>query len=515
MNDIGESTQLSISMPDRKSNAPKKIKALIEMRPALDGFAGIPQETRLLFRALCDSRYFEPQGLLQTSLRFLSRGSEKHDRSVGASAADRLNSSSLAVISLSTKPSKQWLDEIFAYIRRRQVAYRLLLSSLFRGRSHVVRTSLFEARHFGNFVWDAVFSKSLPSKDFSIVTERNFEICSIPWHIFQMAGLKSLKFRSRALYPRLGTVGSAVFIAQTPYPGRVAPGTVLVIRYHDALPIFMPHAFANKAKHHAAHFQALRSNVESGGYFACVSEATRMDLVKVFPELEARTITIHNMVSHQYFREDSPRALVSQILRTSRNEAVCGPLLEIPARYILMVATIEPRKNHARLMSALNRVRAGVDPSLAIVFVGSVGWDAVDIVAQMKALAQEGCLHALHKVPAEQLRVLYRHATVTVSPSIAEGFDFSGVEAMCSGGVVIASDIPVHREIYADAAVYFDPFSAQELAECIASVCYESNSETIRKMLLDRGESVSARYSPEVLLPKWEAFLSRVVSGAA
>lgn len=264
MNDINESAPIGLAMSDYENSTPEKIKALIEMRPALDGFAGIPQETRLLFRALCGSKDFEPQGLLQTSLRFLSGGSAKNSQSPPASAAGRLNASSRAVVSLSTKPSRQWLDEVFAYIRRRRVAYRLLLSSTFLGRFHIVNTSSFEASHFANFVWDAMFSKSLPSKDFSVVTERSFEICSIPWHIFQMSGLKSLKFRSRALYPRLGTSGSAIFIAQTPYPGRVAPGTALVVRYHDALPIFMPHAFANKSRHQATHFQALRSNVESG-----------------------------------------------------------------------------------------------------------------------------------------------------------------------------------------------------------------------------------------------------------
>jgi len=45
-------------------------------------------------------------------------------------------------------------------------------------------------------------------------------------------------------------------------------------------------------------------------------------------------------------------------------------------------------------------------------------------------------------VPAEALRLLFRQAVVTVCPSVGEGFDFSGVEAMRCGGVVAASDIP-------------------------------------------------------------------------
>ena len=54
--------------------AAKKMKVLLEMRPALDGFAGIPQECRLLFRALARHADVEVEGLMQTSLRFLSPG---------------------------------------------------------------------------------------------------------------------------------------------------------------------------------------------------------------------------------------------------------------------------------------------------------------------------------------------------------------------------------------------------------------------------------------------------------
>ncbi|MCA1300820.1 hypothetical protein LC062_21040 [Stappia indica] len=41
---------------------------------------------------------------------------------------------------------------------------------------------------------------------------------------------------------------------------------------------------------------------------------------------------------------------------------------------------------------------------------------------------------------------MHKSARAVVCPSIAEGFDLSGIEAMLSGGVVAASDIPVHRE---------------------------------------------------------------------
>ena len=81
---------------------------------------------------------------------------------------------------------------------------------------------------------------------------------------------------------------------------------------------------------------------------------------------------------------------------------------------------------------------------------------------------------------------------------------------MASGGITIASDIPVHREVYDDAAEYFDPYSTASLVGALKKVLYQSGSEDIRAQMRDRGQEISARYLPERILPQWESFLARV-----
>jgi hypothetical protein len=121
---------------------------------------------------------------------------------------------------------------------------------------------------------------------------------------------------------------------------------------------------------------------------------------------------------------------------------------------------------------------------------------------------ERGQLFMLSAVPAPDLRVLYRNALATVCPSLGEGFDFSGVEAMRSGGIAIASDIPVHREIYSDAAVYFDPYSTGSLVTALEETLYSPASAKKVQAMRVRGQKVSGRYLPEVILPKWEDFLA-------
>ena len=84
-----------------------------------------------------------------------------------------------------------------------------------------------------------------------------------------------------------------------------------------------------------------------------------------------------------------------------------------------------------------------------------------------------------------------------------------------SGGAVVASDIAVHREIYSDAAEYFNPYSVEELERAIRDVIDPTRSSR-RHELVSLGAGVARRYACEAILPKWHAFLaSQRVAAAA
>ena len=503
------------------------------MRPALDGYAGIPQETRLLFRGVCMTDFVDVEGLLQTSHNFLASGTANKPM-LGAEPDEqsRLHRYSRVIISTEAKPSAKRFGMVMRYLKKLRVALALTLSALLMPDSRKISTSWFESRYFEDFVWRTLFAKTLHATDFASVTARNYRICSVPWNVLQMAGLYSLKFAAKPVYPSLDTSGVDIFIAQTPYPARIDKTTALVVRYHDAVPVFMPHTVANKSRHEATHYYALLSNVQSGAYFACLSEVTRQDLLRLFPEVKERAVTINCMVSHHFFVEDSSAAHAHQIIRSRLNlltpkahpafnnieeqESFYRIHLEMPSvKYLLIVSTIEPRKNHTCLIEAWETIRAEIDHGIKLVVVGSLGWDIEHIMQKMRTWIDQGELFILSNVNAADLRVLYRHAAATVCPSFAEGFDFSGVESMRSGGVVIASDIPVHREIYSDAAEYFDPYCTASLVGAIKEVLYGQNASQIQERLRVNGNAVSACYLPENVLPQWEKFLQHVSQASA
>jgi glycosyltransferase involved in cell wall biosynthesis len=90
----------------------------------------------------------------------------------------------------------------------------------------------------------------------------------------------------------------------------------------------------------------------------------------------------------------------------------------------------------------------------------------------------------LGTIPYRSLHQLYRACHVYVSPAYAESFAHPLIEAMSSGLPVVASDLPVHREICADAASYFSRFSAEELAERVMQI---QGSPTLAENLSSNG----------------------------
>lgn len=508
----------------------KRIKVLLEMRPALEGFAGIPQEVRLLFRGLKTIDALDVEGMIQTSHKILSAGvpAKKSIFSMELTQSKKINRYSRVIISLVEKPYQTFFDKVYFFFQKRMYSYAMVFRTLFFGSP--VRLSKFESKDFEDFVWRTMFAKTLPASDYELVSKSNFRINSVPWNTMQMVGLHTLNVKSTPKYPTVDASDFDIFIGQTPYPGTIKKGTKVVIRYHDAIPVFMPHTIPDKSIHQASHFYALLNNVNDGAWFSCVSEATRQELIKIFPAAEKRSVTIHNMVSHHYFAEDSSLARVPQIIRARLHEGdkARGVTIE-PGflslrekesfyrknlggdfKYLLIVSTVEPRKNHTRLLAAWEVIKSDMDASLKLVVVGGLGWDYAPILGGFKSWIDRGDLFMLSGVPAPDLRVLYRNAAATVCPSLGEGFDFSGVEAMASGGVTVASDIPVHREVYADAAEYFNPYSTVSLVKALDRILYSEEADATRDSMKVKGSLIAQRYQPETIIPKWKDFLNGI-----
>jgi glycosyltransferase involved in cell wall biosynthesis len=98
----------------------------------------------------------------------------------------------------------------------------------------------------------------------------------------------------------------------------------------------------------------------------------------------------------------------------------------------------------------------------------------------------------LGEVPYARLHRVYQACDIYVTPAYAETFAHPLVEAMASGLPVVASDLPIHREICNDAAEYFPRFSPAELASKIIRV---ADSVESRRSMVELGRSRASDFS--------------------
>lgn len=110
----------------------------------------------------------------------------------------------------------------------------------------------------------------------------------------------------------------------------------------------------------------------------------------------------------------------------------------------------------------------------------------------VEALGVSDMVIELGAIPYPQLHQLYAVADVYVTPAYTETFAHPLVEAMSCGVPVIASDLPVHKEICQDSALYFPRFSPDELASRVGEIASSSDSA---KQMSARGISRSAAFS--------------------
>ncbi len=130
--------------------------------------------------------------------------------------------------------------------------------------------------------------------------------------------------------------------------------------------------------------------------------------------------------------------------------------------YLLMVGTIEPRKNHKLLLRAYDEGLR--DLGYHIIFAGYMGWNMEVFEKKLKAHPDYGKrIFHFEGLKDDEISYLYQHAEFLVFCSYTEGYGLPLIEALQRGTPVLASDIPVSREVAGDYCEYFEQDNVQQI----------------------------------------------------
>jgi alpha-1,3-rhamnosyl/mannosyltransferase len=219
--------------------------------------------------------------------------------------------------------------------------------------------------------------------------------------------------------PRLG--GADVVWAPAPAPMAVSPGVPFVLTVHDLSWVERPQDFTPYERfwHAAGRLHAL---------------ARRADRVVV-----DAAATIEPLVRWGVDRDRI------RVVHPGVPDRPVGRLPPgVPARYVLFVGALEPRKDPELLVRA--HARSGLDADL--VFAGS---------GRLAERLRGERVHVIGSLEDGRLGALYANALALAMPSRLEGFGFPPLEAARAGTPSVVSDLPVFRETLGDDGALFVP----------------------------------------------------------
>jgi glycosyltransferase involved in cell wall biosynthesis len=210
-----------------------------------------------------------------------------------------------------------------------------------------------------------------------------------------------------------------------------------------------------------------------------VSESVQQDLLRLYRVAPDRVYAIPHGVAFPFVPHPPQHA----------RPVIAS--LGIREPYVIAVGTVEPRKGYPVLLQAVERAAENI-PDLQLVIVGATGWLAEPIERALEEAQQRGRVLRLRHISDQTLAALYSAAAAFVTASFYEGFNFPLLEALACGAPAIATDIPVHREVAGNAALFVRSGDVDSLAEAMISLLTDT---TLARRLQQAGPQQASRFS--------------------
>jgi glycosyltransferase involved in cell wall biosynthesis len=222
---------------------------------------------------------------------------------------------------------------------------------------------------------------------------------------------------------------------------------------HDILPIEMPEYFRE------AEYERHRSRLANLAKFGAGALVTT-DVVRQGLDAYLRTLG----------RTDFPICVAPiPVAPIFASVPAQDPVLQKGAPYFVICSTIEPRKNHLMLLHVWRElVRRDGRAAPKLVIVGGRGWKFEAVAALLeRSPALRGHVVEVSGLTTPSLKRLLDGARALLMPSFAEGYGLPVIEALTARVPVIASDIPVFREICGKRATLISPLDGERWLETI------------------------------------------------
>ena len=214
------------------------------------------------------------------------------------------------------------------------------------------------------------------------------------------------------------------------------------------------------------HHQKVKHACRVADRIVAVSEQTAKDIIQFLNADPAKIKVIYQGCHRQFRHKHRPEEI-----------AAVRKKYDLPERYILMVGSIESRKNAITLLKAFAMLPKDGRPGLVLVGKGTTYLDQVK--STIAALNIEKEVALIHHTAFSDLPAIYQGATVFAYPSLFEGFGIPIIEAIESGIPVLISKGSCFAEAGGPHAWYADPQLPEEWASHLKEILGSDNQQRI------------------------------------
>ena len=255
--------------------------------------------------------------------------------------------------------------------------------------------------------------------------------------------------------PHLPKVDLTIFPNFATWPSVKTKHTATVI--HDLTYLYFPEVVEEKNLAHLR--RVVPRSIKKADFIITVSESVKAELVKEF-NLNPDDCVVTPIPPDAPFFITHSKTEIDTVKKKYNLDPV--------KKYIYFIGNLEPRKNLKTLVEAYRLLPKEIKNEYSLVLAGGTGWKTETTQASIDAAIQAGeDIKHLGFVDQSDSPALFQGAALFVMPSLYEGFGMPILEAMASGTPVVASDIPVLKEVGAEYAQYANPHDAQSFADAI------------------------------------------------
>lgn len=256
----------------------------------------------------------------------------------------------------------------------------------------------------------------------------------------------------------------------------LSPFTKNIIYIHDLGELFIKAKYDRKRMLYRKYL-TLPVNKKFGDIFIAVSKFTQNAIVEKLKIEPHKVKLIYNGAEERMSKLDKNTARKSVLEKYGIKET---------DRIILTVGRIDPiGKNLIRLIEAIDVIHSTYE-DFHLFLVGDSNFPNSHLVPEeIKKRSLDRFITLTGYVEIDELNIFYNASDLLVFPSVHEGFGLPLLEAMKCDLPVACSDIEVFHEVAGDAALYFNPYDAVDIAGKIA---FSLNEKTFGEDLVKKGK---------------------------